>query len=109
MKYNYPGNIRELENIIERAVVLSRGSYITVHDLPPQVEQKPRSRLFDPHDIKGNYEEKMKSFEREMILKALAENGGNQTNAADFLGISERRLRYRMEKLSIRNLKATHA
>ncbi|MFA4916868.1 MAG: sigma-54 dependent transcriptional regulator [Syntrophales bacterium] len=96
LKYNYPGNIRELENIIERAVVISRGPVITVADLPfrsdsiyPSPGQKKGEGL-----LRGSVEH----LERKLILEAMEGAGDHQTKAADILGISERMLRYKLKK-----------
>jgi two-component system NtrC family response regulator len=101
MKYSYPGNIRELENIIERAVVLCRDEYITKSDLPNQINKISEKKLFDPTDLEDGYEQKVKSFEREIILEALSRTNGNKSAAARILDITERHLRSRMEILEI--------
>lgn len=94
MKYNYPGNVRELANIIEQAVVLCRGDLITTDDLPFTVRGM-KSEL----DISsGTFEERVAAFEQKLILEALATSGGMQTKAAKALGISERHLRYKLRK-----------
>ncbi|MDQ7063709.1 MAG: sigma-54 dependent transcriptional regulator [candidate division KSB1 bacterium] len=102
MKYNFPGNVRELENMIERAVVLCRGETITTDDLPAPLQSFPEKALLDPHDLEAGYEAKMRAFETEMIRTALQETGGNQSAAARLLGITERHLRSRLEKLGMR-------
>ncbi len=102
MKYPYPGNVRELENIIERAVVLGRGEYITVDDLPPTVVNPENNALFDPHDLSDGYTAKMQAFEKELLRTALQETGGNQSAAARLLGITERHLRSRLERLGMK-------
>ena len=105
MKYNYPGNIRELENIIERSVILCRGDVITEDDLPLQLEISYEKSLMDPHDFEKNYNDKMRAFESEMIEEALNRSNGNQSAAARELGISERHLRSRLERLGLKNNK----
>jgi two-component system response regulator AtoC len=94
MKYSFPGNIRELEHIIQRTVTLARGKIIKVTDLPPEVRYSQASES-------GNLSERLDSLEKEMILAALEKNEWVQTRAALSLGISERVLRYKMEKYRI--------
>jgi|UniRef100_A0A7C6EHZ8 two-component system NtrC family response regulator len=96
-KYNFPGNIRELENIIERAIVFSRGDVITVDDLPDYLGAQKRNNL-----VGGKLNETIERIEREMITSALAKHNNNQTRAAEELGISERVLRYKMKKYKIK-------
>lgn len=93
MRHDFPGNVRELENIVERAVVLCRGDIILERDLPP-LNDNP---LWD--DNKKDYEEQMANFERKLLEEALAESNGNKSAAARALGISERHLRSRLERL----------
>ncbi len=102
MKYDYPGNVRELENLIERAVVLSRDEYISVNDLPLHTHLRTEQKLLDPHQLEEGYEKKMQAFEREMITTALQQSGGNKSAAARLLGIGERHLRSRLEKLGMK-------
>ncbi len=101
MKHDYPGNIRELENIIERAVIFARDDIITVNDLPSQLENIATISLLDPKNLSEGYEEKVKAFEREMIREALAQTNGNKSAAARLLKISERHLRSRLERLNL--------
>ncbi len=102
MKYDFAGNVRELENIIESAVVLCRQEYITRRDLPAKLQIVPEKSLLDPHHIEDGYEEKMQAFEKEMIADALTRNHGNQSAAARALGITERHLRSRLVKLGMK-------
>ncbi len=98
MKYNYPGNVRELANIVEQAVVLCRGDLITGADLPFTVRGM-RSEM----DISsGTFEERVAAFEKKLILEALAASGGIQTKAAEALGISERHVRYKLKKYGMK-------
>jgi DNA-binding NtrC family response regulator len=101
MKYGFPGNVRELENIIERAVVLCRGKVITTSDLPAQILSAETEGLLNPANLEDGYEEKMQAFEKEMISRALQESGGNKSAAARLLGISERHLRSRLERIKL--------
>jgi two-component system NtrC family response regulator len=97
LRYDYPGNVRELENIIERAVVLTRDDVIGMEDLPltaqnPEVEDSRETNLTVA----------VEALERRMIRDALAKSDGVQTQAADLLGISERALRYKLIKYGFR-------
>lgn len=94
LKYEYPGNVRELENIIERAIVLTRGDYISKEDLPSLSGKVSASS-------EGGMNEVVESLEKSMIIDALAQNDGVQIKAASQLGISERMLRYKMKKYGI--------
>ncbi|HDP98635.1 MAG TPA: sigma-54-dependent Fis family transcriptional regulator [bacterium] len=102
MKYQFPGNVRELENMIESAVVLTRDEYITQKDLPQQLKFKSERAILDPTQLEDGYDAKMKSFENEMINEALIRTNGNQSAAARLLGITERHLRSRLEKLGMK-------
>ncbi len=95
-KYNFPGNIRELENIIERAVVFARGDILTVDDLP---EYLIAQKLYNLGT--GKLNETVEKIEKEMIESALKKHNNIQTRAAEELGISERVLRYKMQKYKI--------
>ena len=90
-RYAFPGNVRELEHIVQRAVTLVRGSLIRDRDLPPEIR-------FHQAAGQGTLAERLDAVEREMILTALEKNDGVQTRAAESLGISERVLRYKMKK-----------
>jgi two-component system NtrC family response regulator len=94
VKYDYPGNVRELENIVERAIVLTRGDHITSQDLPNLTEQ---TAVAGDGSIRGTVE----SIERSMIIEALVNADWIQTKAAATLGLSERMLRYKIKKYGI--------
>lgn len=94
IKYDFPGNVRELENIMERAVVLARGEYITTEDL--SISQVKPGLTKD-----GSIKDVVGSIERDMIIEALKKNNWVQTKAAASLGMSERVLRYKMNKYGI--------
>ena len=100
LKYDYPGNVRELENIIERAVVICRGPTISPRDLP----FSSGSLHSDEGEIlgQGNLKESVEALERQLIQQALDTAGNHQTNAAKLLGISERMLRYKLKKYGLR-------
>ncbi len=97
LRYDYPGNVRELENLIERAVVVTRDDVIGKGDLPltvqePEAEESKDTSL--PVAVEG--------LERQMIRQAMVQSGGVQTRAAELLGISERALRYKLKKYGFR-------
>lgn len=99
IRYDYPGNVRELENIVERAVVMSQGDLITTDDLPIHLV----SSEFQLESNKNlSLTERLELIEKSLILEALKKHKWVKTRAAKELGISERVLRYRMEKLGIK-------
>ena len=103
VKYDYPGNIRELENIVERAVVISRGPTLTVGDLPFG-GRKPDEDNEETEGGGGALREALETLERRMVQKAIEEAGGNQSRAAESLGLSERMLRYKLKKYRLKSL-----
>lgn len=96
-RYDFPGNVRELENILERALTLCDGNRISGEDilLPDSADETPLADQALPLE---SYLERM---EREAIIRALDETRWNRTAAAKKLGISFRQLRYRLDKLGI--------
>ena len=97
LRYHYPGNIRELENLINRAVVLARGSLLTTADLPAHVVGlRPEADLST-----GTVAERVRRFEYALIADALAKENGVQTRAARHLGMSERHLRSKLRTLRL--------
>jgi two-component system response regulator PilR (NtrC family) len=102
VQYDFPGNVRELENILERAMALCDGQKVTVADLqltPPEAEQVARSA--EGSEGKWPLQEYLDRVEREAILEALEKTRYNRTAAAKLLGITFRAMRYRMERLGI--------
>jgi two-component system NtrC family response regulator len=101
--YKYPGNVRELENMIERAVVLSRRGTITLEDLPVVLRE---GRAPDQAKGESGLPSAVANLEKDQILQALQAHQGNQTQTAQSLGISERALRYKMKKYGIKGRQA---
>ncbi len=101
LRYDYPGNVRELENIVERAVVLSKKGVITGADLPISVRTAVKENRLPAGRVQGSLNETLETVERGLILDALKESGGVQTRAAELLGISERVLRYKLKKYKL--------
>ncbi len=96
LRYDYPGNVRELENLIERAVVLTRDEVVGLADLPLTLAEpapEPEAGVGLIAAVEG--------LERRMIREALAQANGVQTRAAELLGIGERVLRYKLKKYGL--------
>jgi two-component system, NtrC family, response regulator PilR len=111
--YSFPGNVRELENILERAMALSVSGLIDVHDLQLRapgslnMAETPGSAVAAMAPITGDVDssaalgDQLEHLEREAIIKALEQTRYNKTAAAKLLGMSFRALRYRVKKLGI--------
>jgi two-component system response regulator PilR (NtrC family) len=97
--YHYPGNVRELENILERALTLCTGGRIAAADI--NVRPGPPAAVASMDVGEGALDEQVEHIERDAILKALEQTRYNKTAAAKLLGITFRALRYRIKKLGI--------
>jgi len=101
--YRFPGNVRELENILERAVALAGGDEIGVDDLQLPADSANPSAADQGAGMDGlPLPERLEAIERKAILEALEQARYNQTAAAKLLGISFRALRYRIQRLGIK-------
>lgn len=101
MKHTWPGNTRELENAVESAVVLCRGGIITQEDLPPNVrgEVSVDGRgCFPGDDPELPLPQRLENFEKHEVLRAIEEAGGNRSEAARILGMSEKNIRDRLKR-----------
>jgi len=95
IKYPYPGNVRELEHIVQRLVTFTRAAVVMPADLPAEIRHYQAV-------ASGTLDERLRVAEREMMLAALEKAEWIQTRAAEMLGISERVLRYKMDKHGLR-------
>jgi transcriptional regulator with PAS, ATPase and Fis domain len=93
-EYEWPGNVRELENVVERAVVLSRGQIITSRELPfgEHVDGEHEDENEDVSAERSFFKKSVSQFEKDLIMKALKDAGGNRSKAAEMLGIYRRLL-----------------
>lgn len=97
-EYSFPGNIRELENILERAVALCENNLVTTEDLmlnPRNNSDLPMNAVISESE---NLDSQLENIEKKLIDQALQATGGNKTKAAEKLGISFRALRYKLSK-----------
>ena len=95
-RYAYPGNVRELQNIVERAVIMARGAVVTRADLPPEVQKAEGAPSADT--LPAQVEE----LEKTAIAQALEQASGVQSRAAELLGLTERNLRYKLRKYGLK-------
>jgi nitrogen regulation protein NR(I) len=120
MAYGWPGNIRELENVVERTVLLTEGNTIRARDLPPEIQralgraagggaaavdvaESEEDVVGDAHGgLKEQVREATARLEKELIVRALAQTGGNVTQAARLLKISRKSLQIKMKELGLR-------
>jgi len=104
MKFSWKGNVRELENMVERVVLLTEGDVILPDDLPEEFFMAPRKGTGLPEvDDEGvDLEKIMEEIEKDYLLKALAKSNGSKTDAAKLLNLSFRSFRHRLYKYGIK-------
>ncbi|KHD87808.1 MAG: Fis family transcriptional regulator [Bdellovibrio sp. ArHS] len=105
-KYDYPGNVRELENLIERTVALEGGATILPESLPPMVNTSSGRKMASSNEIEigddgVDLDKVMGQIEKELLVKAIHAAGGVKKRAAKLLHISFRSMRYRIEKYNL--------
>jgi len=108
LAYHWPGNVRELENCIERAVLIAGGDTIDGIHLPPSLQMKTSGQEKKQH---GKLESLVNTYERSLIIDAMKDAKGNQSQAARLLGTTKRIIQYKVEKYGIdtRRFKAKKA
>lgn len=102
-QYHFPGNVRELENILERALALYDGKSIELDDLNLPLLTNNTTNSINYNPANGSLENYLEDIERKAIANALEENKWNKTAAAKQLGLSFRSFRYRLKKLNLEN------
>jgi transcriptional regulator with GAF, ATPase, and Fis domain len=103
MNYDWPGNARELENLIERVINLTSNEYIQPNELPFSLINMPKVNGLKESVLDGkvSFLKAEQEFEKMIILDALKRSNYIQSHAADILGVSRRILKYKMDKLGI--------
>jgi transcriptional regulator with GAF, ATPase, and Fis domain len=107
LRHEWPGNIRELENLIERMILLAQNNLITVQELPSEFKAALESSLLTQTDdekkpFKDFMRDHVENVERQMIIKCLEESGGNVTKAAKQMGLSRKGLQLKMIRYNLR-------
>jgi two-component system, NtrC family, response regulator AtoC len=111
MAYSWPGNIRELENVLERTILFTEGPHIRLQDLPPSlrkaaVEAPPpvqeSASTGPPGPLKEIVKEQVQAIERDLIVRGLEVTGGNVTRTARLLKISRKSLQMKMKEFGLR-------
>jgi DNA-binding NtrC family response regulator len=108
--YSWPGNIRELENVLERTILFAEGTTIRADDLPPSLRKHPAAEAapagFAPGSPPGPLKEivrgQVQAIERDLIVRGLEVTGGNVTRTAKLLKISRKSLQMKMKEFGLR-------
>lgn len=102
MEYDFPGNVRELQNVVERMVVLKREGHIDIEDLPEKLYSQEKGETPVPQiDIDRGYDTLVSEFEKTLIMKALTETQGVKSKAAQALNINRTTLIEKMKRLGL--------
>lgn len=102
-RYDFPGNVRELQNLIERAVILSGGGRLTIDTLPRDLREQGPEPPSPGEELPENFsiDDYLAGIERDLIERAISESGGVKTRAAERLGLSFRQFRYKAKKYGL--------
>jgi DNA-binding NtrC family response regulator len=98
MDHNWPGNIRELENAIQRTIILSNSDTLTSKNLPDEIKNAPPKKA-----KKSNFNEQVDEFKKQLIIEALDKHDWLQKNAAKSLGLKPTTLSELMKRMNIQN------
>ena len=101
MDHDYPGNVRELRNILEQASILSENGVIELHNLPEVILKHSKPNMVNNIDNDMAIDDKLELMEKEIIIAALRKTSGIQVKAANILGINQRSLWHRIKKFDI--------
>lgn len=101
LSYDYPGNVRELQNLVERLVVLKKSGFISIEDLPEKFYDDERKDVAPALDLHRGYDTLVSEFEQSLILKALDETNGVKSKAAQILSMNRTTLIEKMKRLGI--------
>ena len=105
MAYTWPGNVRQLENVIQRMIVVAKGGILDVHDLPAEIRGMEKGNQEKGRDLKDIARETAGLAEKNVILDALVQTGWNVTRAARSLGVSRVTLQKKMKTYNLRDHK----
>ena len=103
MAYSWPGNIRELENAIQRMIVICKSEILDLQDLPAEIRGKIGGPTDEAKDLKGITRQSSEIVEKRSIIDALSKTSGNITQAAKALGVSRATLQNKMKSYGLRN------
>ena len=107
MRYAWPGNVRQMENLLERVILMARGNMITMEDIPPELKAEVEEAARLPQEVHASqFKEFIRSqtgeVEKQLIIRTLEECNGNVTRAAQQLGLSRKGLQLKMIKYDLR-------
>ena len=97
--------MRELENVIQRMMIVAKGEILEVEDLPPEIRGKASEAKPQPKDLRGIARESAEIMEKKAIQDALSKTGSNVTRAAKLLGVSRATLQNKMKAYGLRGIK----
>ncbi|MBI3680028.1 MAG: sigma 54-interacting transcriptional regulator [Acidobacteria bacterium] len=102
LRHDWPGNVREVRNAIERSMILEDSSYITPASLPLSLSEQPVQAAAAAAEVFPDGGVSLQETEKQLLIRALEKTGGNQTQAARLLRITRDTLRYKMKKFNLR-------